>query len=299
MDDSEQIHQLKIKQMVDMIMSSLLILPFMKLNPEGIDKINKKLQKKEYKDKNQVFQDLTSVLSHESDQEYFTVEILLENEDSKRRIVIKRDDLKNIIEQMKKKITCITTTLSFEDQLRENPLAGKILTALRSRFPNVTEDKLKAEACKISTFNEEDWKQIVARMNQENENNKPGAVYKRFRFCPSQGLAVGGEEAVHQHIAGLQFYRMLAKWTQPGAVIPVPLRKVELTKTFSGPSLTMIVSSSRLPTHKMQSPVSTMSRTLCWKRLLPPRRKSLEKRERKRQRCFSSMAPPWLTWIPF
>ena len=112
MDDSEEIHQLKMKQVVDMIMSSLLILPFMKLNPEGIDKINKRLKKKEYKDKNQ---DLTSVISHESNQEDFTMEILLENEDSKRRIVIKRDDMISIIEQMKKKITYMTMTLSFEN----------------------------------------------------------------------------------------------------------------------------------------------------------------------------------------
>ena len=227
MDNCEEIYELKIIQMVDMIMSSLLIVPFIELNPERIDEIKKRLQKKEYKDKNQLFQDLISVLSYESNQEYFSMEILLDNEDNKRRIVIKSEDMKNIIEQMKKKITYMTMTLSFEDQLRENPLADKVFTALKTRFPNVAEDKLKAEACKISTCNEEDWKQIVARMNQENENNKPGAVYKRFRFFPSQRSEGGGAEAVHQHIAGLQFYKMLAKWTQPGAVIPVPLRKVE------------------------------------------------------------------------
>ena len=38
---------------------------------------------------------------------------------------------------------------------------------MKERFPNV--DKLKAQTCKISSCNEEEWKKIVLRTN-ENEN---------------------------------------------------------------------------------------------------------------------------------
>merc|ERR1712032_703118 len=124
-------------------------------------------------------------------------------------------------------IICLPPPLEGEYQLRENALTGKIFVTLKNRFPNVAEEELKAEACKLSTCNEEDWKEIVKRINQENENNKPGAVFDRFRQFPSQQFEVEGEEVVHQYIAGLHFYRMMAKWTQPGADIPVPLRKVD------------------------------------------------------------------------
>ena len=48
MDDSEEVRQLKITQMVNMVISSLLTLQFIRLNPEGKNDTNKRVQKKAY-----------------------------------------------------------------------------------------------------------------------------------------------------------------------------------------------------------------------------------------------------------
>ena len=215
---------LDVKSMINVITLSLCALPFLKSSPMGIDDIEDKLEKRKYKNTRQVFRDLTEVFKERNDKT-FEIAIEIDNKERRRhRITVTKEDMEKLGIEMTKRLTTLADTFSVEDQLRENPLAGKILTSLRTRFPNVTEEKLKTEACKISTCNEEEWKQIVATIHQENENNKPGAVFKKFRFFPSQRIDV---EAEHQHIAGFQFYKMLAKWTQPGAVIPVPLRKVE------------------------------------------------------------------------
>ena len=127
--------------------------------------------------------------------------------------------------EMIKRVNSLEEKVSIEDQLRENPLPAKILTALKNRFPNVTEEKLKANACKISMMRkEEEWKKVVKELNQENENNKADAVYKKFSLFPSGYSDLEGD----QHIAGFLFYRTMAKWSQPGSVIPVPLRKVNI-----------------------------------------------------------------------
>ena len=68
---------------------------------------------------------------------------------------------------------------------------------------------------------------MVKELNQENKNNAQGAVFKKYSFFPSGKTELRSDELVHQYIAAFHFYRMLSKWTQPGAVIPVPLRKVE------------------------------------------------------------------------
>ena len=220
----EDQRMLDVKSMINVITLSLCALPFLKSSPMGIDDIEDKLEKRKYKNTRQVFRDLTEVFKERNDKT-FEIAIEIDNKERRRhRITVTKEDMEKLGIEMTKRLTTLADIFSVEDQLRENPLAGKILTSLRTRFPNVTEEKLKTEACKISTCNEEEWKQIVATIHQENENNKPGAVYKKFRFFPSQRIDV---EAEHQHIAGFQFYKMLAKWTQPGAVIPVPLRKVE------------------------------------------------------------------------
>ena len=79
------------------------------------------------------------------------------------------------------------------------------------------------QACKVVHSKEDTWKKIVRELNQKNDNEKPDAVYQKFRFAPSRYLGLDGEHAIHKYIAGYQFYRRLTKWAEPGASFPVPL----------------------------------------------------------------------------
>ena len=212
----------KDQQMFDETMSGLSMIAFTQLYPERMEQIKEKLRKSENKEKIQLLQDLIAVIDENLDKEFRTMDIWVDAGDCRRRIAINKEDMRNMIEGMKQKLASMTKILSFEDQLKRSHTA-----ALKARFPNVTENALKENACEISkSKTDEDWKKIVRKINEENENKKPGAVYKRFRFFPSQQLEPEGEGAVHQYLAGLHFYRMLAKGAQPGAIIPVPLRKV-------------------------------------------------------------------------
>lgn len=227
----EDQNMLALKSIINAMTLSLHALPFLKANPMGLDDIEDMLEKRKYENRKQVFRDLTEVFKHRNEK---TFEIIIEIDDEKRRhkITVTKEEMQTLGIEMTKRVTALAEILSIEDQIRENGLAGKIFFALKNRFPDVAEDELKANACKISTCNEEEWKKMVMRLNEENENNKPGTVYKRFRFFPSQQLEVEGAEVVHQYIAGLHFYRMMAKWTQPGAAIPVPVRKVDSNDIF-------------------------------------------------------------------
>ena len=228
MDDLEA-HRLTTKdqQMFDKIMSGLSMIALTQLYPDGMDQIKEKLRKSENNEKIRLLQDLIAVIDENLDKEFRTMDIWVDAGDCRRRIAINKEDVRNVIEDMKQKLASMAKILSFEDQLKRNHTAGKIFIALKARFPNVTENALKENACEISKSKaDEDWKKIVRKINEENENKKPGAVYKRFRFFPSQQLEPEGEGAIHQYLAGLHFYRMLAKGAQPGAIIPVPLRKV-------------------------------------------------------------------------
>ena len=116
-------------------------------------------------------------------------------------------------------ISSIDLTYSLEEHLKQNPLAAKILAALRNRFLNVSEETLRAKACKISLCKDEgDWKTLVKELSQENENNAQGAVFKKYSFFPSGKTQPGSVEFIHQSIAAYHFYRMLSKWSQPNAV---------------------------------------------------------------------------------
>ena len=222
---------LALKSIINAMTLSLHALPFLKANPMGLDDIEDMLEKRTYKNRKQVFRDLTEVFKHRNENS-FEIIIEIDDKDRRHRITVTKEEMEKLGIEMTKRVAALAETISIDDQIRENPLTGKIFFALKNRFSNVAEDELKAKACKISTCNEEEWKKIVMRLNEENENNKPGTVYKRFRFFPSQQLEVEGEEAVHQYIAGLHFYRMMAKWTQPGAAIPVPVRKVDRNDIF-------------------------------------------------------------------
>ena len=116
-------------------------------------------------------------------------------------------------------ISSIDLTYSLEEHLKQNPLAAKILAALKERFPNLIEETLSAKACKISLCKgEEEWKRMIKELNQENENNAQGAVFKKYSFFPSGKTQPGSVEFIHQSIAAYHFYRMLSKWSQPNAV---------------------------------------------------------------------------------
>ena len=173
--------------------------------------------------------------------------------------MITREDYDKCIKEIAMQISSIDLTYSIEEQLQQNPVPVKILAVLKDRFPNLTEETLKAKACKISLCkDEEEWKRMIKELNQENENNAPGAVFQKYSFFPSAKAQARSEEFFHQYIAAFQFYRMLSKWTQCGAVIPVPLRKVKIKTFLNFHCFVVIRNSSRWPTPIMQSPALTL-----------------------------------------
>ena len=218
-----------ITQMIETILSSLYILPFMVLHPDIMSRIKKRLQNNEYKDRRQVVEDLTTLITNDGQEIDVTVEISLGKESEKKRISFKREDIDRCCVEIEKKISSFNLTMVLEEQLQQNPVSAKIFAALKSRFPNLSEETLKAKACKISLCkDEEEWKRMIKELNQENENNAPGAVFKKYSFFPSGKTQPRSEEFFHQYIAAYHFYQMLSKWSLPNAVIPVPLRKVNI-----------------------------------------------------------------------
>ena len=259
MNESVDGQQSKITQMIETILSSLYMLPFMALYSDNMSRIKKRLQNNEYKDRRQVVEDLTTLITNDGQEIDITVEISLGRESEKRRISFKREDIDRCCVEIEKKISSFNLTMVLEEQLQQNPVSAKIFAALKSRFPNLTEETLKAKACKISLCKEEEeWKMIVKELNQENENNAPGAVFQKYSFFPSGKAQPRSEEFFHQYIAAFQFYRMLSKWTQCGAVIPVPLRKVKIKTFLNFHCFVVIRNSSRWPTPMMQSPALTL-----------------------------------------
>ena len=245
--------------MIEKIISSLFLIPFIVRNPLLIDEINRKLQNNDYKDKRQELNDLTALISCDEKPSDLTIEILLPNDKKNRTLVITREDYDRCIREIAMKISSIDLTYSIEEQLQQNPLSAKILAVLKDRFPNLTEETLKAKACKISLCkDEEEWKMIVKELNQENENNSPGAVFQKYSFFPSRQTELRSDELVHQYIAAFHFYRMLSKWTLPGAVIPVPLRKVNIKDFLNFRCFVFIHNSFRWSTPMMQSPALTL-----------------------------------------
>ena len=227
MNESVEGQQSKITQMIETILSSLYMLPFMALYSDNMSRIKKRLQNNEYKDRRQVVEDLNTLITNDGQEIDITVEISLGRESEKKRISFKREDVDRCCEAIEKKISSFNLTMVLEEQLQQNPVSAKIFAALKSRFPNFSEETLKAKACKISLCKGEDeWMTVVKELNQENENNAPEAVFQKYSFFPSRQTELRSDELVHQYIAAFHFYRMLPKWTLPGAVIPVPLRKV-------------------------------------------------------------------------
>ena len=229
MESSETNHNMNFKRMIETILSSLFMLPFIIRNPLLIEEINRKLQKNDFKDKRKVLHDLTTLISFDEKQTMFTMDTWLQNDAEKRQIFLTKEDIDRCFKEIEKKISSIVLIISFEEQLERNPLSGKIFIALKGRFPHVDEETLKSKTLLQSmSNNEEGWKRVVKILSQENENNNPGAVFKQFSFFPSWQSELQSKKLVHQHIAAFHFYRMLAKWTNTNEVIPVPLRKVDI-----------------------------------------------------------------------
>ena len=215
--------------MIETIISSIFMIPFIVRNPLLFDVINRKLQNNDYKDKRQEFNDLNALISCDEKPSELTIEIRLPNDKKNRKLLITIEDNDKCVREIKKKISSIDLTYSLEEHLEEDPLAAKMLAALRNRFLNVSEETLRAKACEISLCkDEEEWKRMVKELTQENENNAQGAVIKKYSFFPSGKTQPRSEEFFHQYIAAYHFYQMLSKWCLPNAVIPVPLRKVNI-----------------------------------------------------------------------
>ena len=217
----------KFKSMIETIIFSLFLLPFIVRNPLLIDEINRQIQNNDNKVKRQALDDLIALINCDEKPSDLTIEILLPNDKNNRTLVITREDNDKCIREIAMKISSMDLTYSVEEQLQQNPLAAKILAVLKERFPNLTEETLRAKAYKISLCkDEEEWKRVIKELNQENKNNAQGAVFKKYSFFPSRQTELRSDEYFHQYIAAFHFYRMLSKWSLPNAVIPVPLRKV-------------------------------------------------------------------------
>ena len=218
---------MRITQRIETILSSLYVLPFMVLHRDTISRNKKRLQNNEYKDRRQVVDDLTALITNDGQEIDITVDISLGKQSEKKRISFKKEDIDRCCVEIEKKISSCNLTMVLEEQLQQNPVSAKIFAALKSRFLNLTEGTLKEKACKISLCkNEEEWKRMV---KEENENNDaPGAAFQKYSFFPTRQTELRIDELVHKYVAAFHFYRMLSKWTQRGAVIPVPLRKVNL-----------------------------------------------------------------------
>ena len=145
MESSETNHNMNFKRMIETILSSLFMLPFIVRNPLLIEEINRKLQKNDFKDKRKVLHDLTTLISFDEKQTMFTVDTWLQNDAEKRQIFLTKEDIDRCFKEIEKKISSIVLIISFEEQLERNPLSGKIFIALKGRFPHVDEETLKSK----------------------------------------------------------------------------------------------------------------------------------------------------------
>ena len=78
----------------------------------------------DYKDKKQVLDDLTALISCDEKPSDLTIEILLPNDKKKRTLLITTEDYDKCIKEIAMKISSIDLTYSVEEQLQKNPLSG-------------------------------------------------------------------------------------------------------------------------------------------------------------------------------
>ena len=234
---AEQEILVKAKLIITLVETCIFSLPFLATKrregvqfdeekPRSLDEVKAKLANWEYVTTNEIFEDMEEVF--EGRRENRDVEEISFTLDNHQRMVRSHAEERDALgEEMKLKLIQWTEKTFLDETMEERPVAGKIFTALQKRFPHVDEEELKVQACEVAHSKEDIWKRIVRELNQKNENRKPDAIYQKFRFASPRHLELDGEHAVHKYIAGYQFYKMMMKWAEPEASIPIPLRKVE------------------------------------------------------------------------
>ena len=105
--------------MIETIISSLFMIPFIVRNPLLFDEINRKLQNNDYKDKRQGLDELTALISCDEKPSDLTIEIRLPNEKKNRALLITREDNDKCIKEIAMKISSFDLTYSIEEQLQQ------------------------------------------------------------------------------------------------------------------------------------------------------------------------------------
>ena len=232
LDHSEVVK--KVQVVLDLICASLLAIPFIaekkeksqKQRPESITEVKQKLHQDGYKKTYEVFRDLENIFATEvkSDQE---VSIFIGGEEAQQKFLIKPDQREEWGRQLKRDLCgWIEKAFVNEDALQQ-PVHSKILSALTRRFPHVGQDQLKVASCQVAESRDsEKWKSVLQKVNELNANSTPGVAFKKYRLVPSKHIDFEEEHLIHKITAGLQFHKMIAKWTDSSSSIPVPIRTV-------------------------------------------------------------------------
>ena len=103
----------------------------------------------------------------------------------------------------------------------------KVFEALEKRFPNISPGELKEKSCAIAKEGQEEvWKGIVSKLAEENKNEDPRAVFKRFRLKLNPKMLDNNKEEIHMehfYVAAFHFHKMALKWAVDDFA-PLPLR---------------------------------------------------------------------------
>jgi len=232
LDNDEAMKQVQV--VLDLLCMSLLAIPFMaerkekipRHHPESIIEVKQKLHQLGYKKTYEVFQDLENIFATEvkSNQE---VSIFIGGEEAQQKFLIKPDQREEWGRQLKRDLCgWIEKAFVNEDALQQ-PVHSKILSALTRRFPHVGQDQLKVASCQVAESRDsEKWKSVLQKVNELNANSTPGVAFKKYRLVPSKHIDFEEEHLIHKITAGLQFHKMIAKWTDSSSSIPVPIRTV-------------------------------------------------------------------------
>ena len=232
LDNDEAMKQVQV--VLDLLCMSLLAIPFMaerkekipRHHPESIIEVKQKLHQLGYKKTYEVFQDLENIFATEvkSNQE---VSIFIGGEEAQQKFLIKPDQREEWGRQLKRDLCgWIEKAFVNEDALQQ-PVHSKILSALTRRFPHVGQDQLKVASCQVAESRDsEKWKSVLQKVNELNANSTPGVAFKKYRLVPSKHIDFEEKHLIHKMTAGLQFHKMIAKWTDSSSSIPVPIRTV-------------------------------------------------------------------------
>jgi len=232
LDNDEAMKQ--VQTVLDLLCMSLLAIPFMaerkekipRHHPESIIEVKQKLGQGGYEKTEEVFRDLESIFSAEinRDQE---VNIFIGGEEAQQKFLIKPDQREEWGRQLKRDLFGLIAKAFVNEEALQQPVHSKILSALTRRFPYVGQDQLKVASCQVAESRDsEKWKSVLQKVNELNANSTPGVAFKKYRLVPSKQIDFEEEHLIHKMTAGLQFHKMIAKWTDSSSSIPVPIRTV-------------------------------------------------------------------------